>query len=86
MALTGSFTGAGTSEIFPTLGYFDVSLSGFGTATVQLERSFDDGASWFLVETMSQNLSKRGYEPKPDVIYRLNCTAHTTGTILYRLD
>ncbi|HQT65354.1 MAG TPA: hypothetical protein PLO16_12660 [Acidocella sp.] len=63
--------------------------------TVQLERSFDGGATWLVgniggTGTLAQwsagtpvNLTFG--EPEIGVTYRLNCIAYTSGTINYRM-
>ena len=63
-------------------------------ATVQLERSFDGGATWIVCnEGMSGVLAQWNTgpvsltfgEPEKNVLYRLNCVAYTSGTINYRI-
>jgi len=86
--VNGSFAGAGVSGPVKTTGQgqsLNLSLSGFGTATVRLERSFDDGASWKVVESYTADAEKAALEPEAGVSYRLNASAHTSGTIAYRL-
>jgi len=83
--LAGSFTGTGQSDEIGFRGNFNVSLSGFGTATVSLERSFDSGSTWKTVEEFTADTEKYGFEPEPKVIYRFNCSAYTSGTVAYRL-
>lgn len=82
-----SFTSATTSNPIAIFGYFNLSLSGFGTATVKLQRSFDKGTTWKDVTdgSFTANVEKQGYEPEEQVYYRLNCSAYTSGTILGRL-
>lgn len=63
--------------------------------TIQLERSFDGGATWLVC-----NLGNSGSlaewdngspinitfgEPEKNVLYRLNCTAYISGNINYRI-
>ena len=44
--LAGSFAGTGTSAALALRGDYNLSLAGFGTATVALQRSFDGGVTW----------------------------------------
>jgi hypothetical protein len=65
------------------------------TGTVQLERSFTGGQFWALANiggsgTLAQYSAGTPVnfsfgEPERNVLYRLNCTALTSGTIRYRL-
>ena len=83
--VTGSFTGTGTSNAFTSRGGFSMSLSGFGSATVVLERSFDEGSTWLNVESFTTDAERRVDEPNSDVFYRFECTVYSSGTIAYRL-
>ena len=83
---TGSISASGVvtdSETRMNTG-FNLSLSGFGTATVALQRSFDDGSTWATIEAFSADTEKLG-ESHESALYRLNATAYTSGTIAYRI-
>lgn len=81
-------TGVDTSAIFTGAG---IVFSG----TVQLERSFDGGATWLLCNvggdgTLAQwnggtPVSVAFGEPEKGVLYRVNCVAYTSGVINYRI-
>ena len=60
------------------------------------ERSFDGGTTWIVAgiggsglqavySTPNTDVSVRAFEPEVGVIYRLDCTAYTSGTIKYRM-
>jgi len=83
--MTGTFGATGTSASFAAEPKFNISVSGFGTATVALQRSFDDGSSWKTIESYTADTEKYATEVEAGVLYRLNCTAYTSGTIAYRL-
>ena len=83
--VTGNFTGATASEAFATKSGFNMSLSGFGSATVQLQRSFDEGTSWKVVESFTADAERRVDDPGVGVWYRFSCSVYTSGTIAYRL-
>lgn len=101
MAVTGTFTATGQSTGFPprpSLGGvspsagFNVSLWGTFVGSVQLERSFDNGTTWLPLTAAGTPLyvwtapaSEVCEEPEAGVLYRLNCTAYTSGTVNYRL-
>lgn len=67
--------------------------------SVQLERSFDGGATWLVcgvggggvgaiyagADLAGQPVSIVASEPERQVLYRLNCTTYTSGTINYRI-
>jgi hypothetical protein len=83
--LTGTFGGTSQSAGIELTGPFNVSIAGFGTATVNLQRSFDNGTTWMTVETYTANAQRVGDEPEAGVFYRVDCSAYTSGTIAYRL-
>lgn len=99
--VSGSFTATGQSTSFvPTVGTrdtncgeFNVSASGTFVATVQLERSFDNGDNWFVCSSDASGtaaswtapFSVVAEEPTPGTIYRLHCAAFTSGTVAYRI-
>lgn len=83
--ISGIFTGTGASpDQLLWAGGFNMSLSGFGTATVQLRRSFDQGTTWHVVQEFTANAERRVDDPENGVMYDLNCSAHTDD-ITYRL-
>lgn len=83
--LAESFTATGQSMGVAIRHDFNLSLSGFGTATISLERSFDEGSTWKSVKEYTADIEERGFEPEDGILYRLNCTAYTSGTIMYRV-
>lgn len=95
--LSGEFASAGETSDWITLrGEYNLSLSG-GEGTVELEKSYDGGLTVFSVSkntdgdpasyalTSGDKLSLVGIEPESGVLYRLNCPAYTSGTIIYRI-
>ena len=74
-------------------GYFNLSIWGTYSATVKLQRSFDDGTTWMTVSQDSLGteaaytapISAVALEPEQGVIYRLSCTAFASGVVNYRL-
>ena len=81
----GEFVGTGSSAPVVLKGKFNVSLAGFGSATVELQRSFDDGATWRNRKTFSADAEEVLEEPERDVQYRLSCTSFAVGPVAYRL-
>lgn len=64
------------------------------TGTVQLERSFDGGLTWLvcniggsgqLAQWTAGPITLTFGEPEKQVLYRLNCTALSSGNINYRI-
>lgn len=96
--LTGTFAATGQSASFLPDGVddktdrvFNVSLWGTFVATVQLERSLD-GTNWLPltangtpIEKFTAPCSEEIEEDEATAIYRLNCTAYTSGTVNYRM-
>jgi hypothetical protein len=70
--------------------------NGTYSATIRLERSFDGGTTWYvcgvggagaqaIYSAPNSDVSLVVGEPERGVLYRLNCTAYTSGTIHYRM-
>jgi hypothetical protein len=96
-AVTGSFAATGNGNtMVPNTGRVNVNcglnVSVYGTfvGTVVLERSFD-GTNYIPVLRNGTAISYTApssetlYDPEGDVIYRLRCSAYTSGTANYRL-
>ncbi len=81
----GNFMSLGQSDVAEFYGEFNVNLSGFGVATVALERSYNDGSTWKTVSSFSGDTDLVCREPELGIQYRFNCTAYTSGNIAYRL-
>jgi len=91
--LTGTLAATGASATKAFYHDFNVSLWGTFTATVQVERSFDGGVT-FLAVSKDTGGGAASYtapcsvicdEPEKGVLYRLSCTAYTSGTVNYRI-
>lgn len=64
------------------------------SATVQLEKSYDGGTTWVIagiggagqqaVYVNTAGFSTAWTEIEKGVLYRLNCTAYSSGTLAYR--
>lgn len=91
--LTGTLAATGAGAAKPFHHDFNVSLWGTFAGTVQVERSFDGGTTFVPVSkdtsgsiaTYTAPCSIICAEPELGVLYRVNCTAYTSGTINYRL-
>lgn len=90
--VAGTFGATGQSSSFRPIGKFNVSLRGTFVATVAIERSFD-GTNWAGVSRDSSGTAATFTAPcgviaeevEGDTLYRLNCTAYTSGTVTYRV-
>jgi hypothetical protein len=84
--LIGSLSAVGNSETrkFARKRY-NMSVWGTFTATVQLQRSFDDGATWLVCKEVTAPYEGVGIEVESKVLYRFACTQYTNGTINFRL-
>lgn len=81
--LEGTITGTGVTGTVTLGTKFNLSLLDFGTATIDLQRSFN-GTDWGTVESFTSDAEKAG-QSHESASYRLNCTAYTSGTIKYRM-
>ncbi len=63
---------------------WNVYSYGTWSATFNLERSDDGGTTWVPVRryigASDRNIAQAGVEEDGNALYRLNCTAHTSGT------
>lgn len=72
-------------------GTFNVSLDGTFVATLQLERSYDNGITWNPLTAggttieFSAPCEEIFSEPESGVIYRWNCVDYTSGSIEARI-
>ena len=86
-----TFTGTGQSASMSIRGSFNFSLWGTFAGTVRIERSFDNGTTWLPMTVLGSAVTFTGpatetfEEPEAGVLYRVNCTAFTSGTINYRV-
>lgn len=93
--VTGTFAATGQSSAIcfgPDGNGGNVSIFGTFSATLALQRSFDGGTTWINVTDAygtalpyTAPATFRVDEPERGVIYRLNCSAYTSGTVSYRL-
>ena len=90
----GSLSAGGlTPSFLPLAGRaFNISLWGSFVATVELQRSFDEGASWLPITASGIQLyawtapaSESAQEDEVGVLYCLNCTSYVSGTVNYRV-
>jgi hypothetical protein len=98
-AVTGSHTATGSSASFApesaqnrnSSAPFNFSLWGTFVGTVIVDRSFDGGTTWLPLTALGTSISFTApcsevfEEPEDGVIYRVRCSAYTSGTINYRL-
>lgn len=90
MSQTGTFTAVGVSgDIIPTIkGFMTVNVTN-GVGSVILEDSPDGVRTvWKTASVASNEILKTGVtvvEVKPGQVFRLRCTAYTSGTILYNV-
>lgn len=93
---TGQSAIAALYGAFNVLIYANSGPNGAWTGSVQLERSFDGGTTWIVcgdalgtsnqaIYATGKDVSRVFAEPERGVLYRLDCTAYTSGTINYRL-
>ena len=66
---------------------FNLSISGTFVATLTLQRSFDNGATWHDVETLSSPAEKIVDTPESDVLWRCGAKSgeYTSGSASIRL-
>lgn len=94
MLLQNQFTGVGVSDtIVLSYGWFSLNIYGSFNATIQVERSPDNGTTFLPVAIdptgtyaiYTVPVSLNGFSPDTGIQFRLNCTAFTTGPVNFRL-
>lgn len=90
----GNFTATGVGSSVPIFGPTNFFVYGTFVGSVQLERSFDGGTNWITYNTLDAANDFAKFtapgslvitEPEHGMLYRVNCTAFTSGTINWRL-
>ena len=82
-----SFTGTGQTAGLEIQGDFNISgdfSTGSGVGQVDLERSFDEGVTFKVVESYTSDVERVGNSPE-QLVYRLRVSSFTSGTIAVRL-
>jgi hypothetical protein len=77
------FSSSEASDTIALSESFNLSLdftTGSGVGTVVLQRSFDKGVSWKTTDSFTSDKESNG-EAKANLLWRLNCTAYTSGSI-----
>lgn len=80
----GTFSSTGTSEEIAVYDYFNVEVIFSSTGSVDLQRKLHGNDEFRTVETITESLSKVGFEPERQATYRLKCNS-IDGTIDYRI-
>lgn len=94
--VTGTFSGTGSSAnftpVYSASRYINLTISGTFVATMQFKRSFDNGVTWFpltadgtLISQFTSPVSEQFSETESGVLYKLECTAYTSGSPVYRI-
>lgn len=87
IAGANSFTTPSYFKSYEWRDKIDLSVSGTFVATVSLQRSFDDGATWHTVEDYTVPTEKIIENPSQSVKWRLGAATgnYTSGTAAVRL-
>jgi hypothetical protein len=95
--VSGTFTSTTSSNTFTpqsnqtTWTKFNISMWGTYVATMVLERTFDGGTTWLpctaggVQVNFSNPCTEVIEEPEPGILYRMRCSAFTSGTVNYRI-
>lgn len=77
------FTGTGTGSTVQSDGVTSITMvgSGWGTGTVLLEVSFDQGATWKAYGSLTSNGATGVVVPPAGLLWRSRCSAYTSGSL-----
>jgi hypothetical protein len=88
----GTFAAVANGAAVSAQGEFNVSLWGTFAATVRPERSFDGGTTWLPLTyldgapiTWAAPMTSPMPECEGGVLWRLACSAYTSGTVNWRV-
>ena len=86
-SVSGTFTATGSSagQNHSGGGLLALSISGTFVATVVLQRSLDGGSTYQDIESYTAPAEVNVEAANQSVLYRLNCSAYTSGTATYYL-
>ena len=79
--ISESFSSVTTGTAKQLRGTYALSVSGFGDASVNLERSLDGGSTWHAIKTYTAGAEEVLEAPNSGIQYRFNCIVYTSGTI-----
>ena len=85
IVLNGELSSAGTSDAVALFGRYALSI-GDGSSwsgSVNVERSFDDGATWRNIKTYTGDAEETIFADGHQIKYRINCTALASGSVKY---
>lgn len=85
--VTAAITAQNTfTDKFQVVGHFNLSISGTFSATVTVQRSFDNGSTWLDVDTFTAPYEGVGHDAE-DLFYRVGVKTgeFTSGTANVRL-
>jgi len=83
--VTGEFNSPEASDPVGLFRKYNMSISGSFSAEVHLERSFDKGLTWHVLETVTAPRQYIGEEPETGILYRVRCISYSEGSVHYRL-
>jgi hypothetical protein len=82
-AQSHAFNATGVSPSILLAGKYNVSIRGAFSGTISIQRSFDDGVSWGIVDSYTAETEQVGEEPE-GALYRFYCSAYTSGNPICR--
>ena len=85
--VTGTFTStANSAALEVNRGYFNISISGTFSSSIQLQRSFNQGTTWLDVGSAITGASEQViHEPEAGVQYRFENTWTSGTSVIYRI-
>jgi len=84
--IEGQLSDIGSSEqAIVTRKRYNLSIWGTFVATIELQRSFDDGATWLVAKQVTTPFEGVGIEVEAGVLYRVSVVSYTSGIVNYRL-
>jgi len=82
--IDGTFTAPGASATLVVMGDFDINIAGTWAGSINLERSYDGGVTFFVTDTFTVPISAVAEAPSFGVRHRLNATALSSGTATFK--
>tara|TARA_B110000908_G_scaffold134823_1_gene159446 strand:+ start:824 stop:1120 length:297 start_codon:yes stop_codon:yes gene_type:complete len=83
VAVTETLGGNGSTESLQITGHFNLSISGTWSATVTMQRSWDN-TNWFDTDVFTSNYEGVGMDAE-EVYYRATVSGYASGNVVIRI-
>ena len=83
VAVTATISSNASTASLQVVGHFNLSISGTWSATVTVQRSWDN-STWFDADTFTSNYEGVGFDAE-EVYYRATVSSYVSGDVVIRI-